>query len=260
MKMIASLVGVLLISFFGVQVNCKADRYSLDILERGTEFKEILEVDVDNQTEVFRVPQHNDVDAMDMMNDFNLGLTVRRMPSARVCYVSHLDLSIPRPEQIKFSMEEMSLRGQFPPSNVTIKKTGWKVVGYASRLDLPQTFIDFCGGFPIFRVEKTPLNFDNVKSMVRRGHGRGRRSHNLKDISPCTPEGQKKWLDCMAKQNGNRKGYWNGIHVEYDMNCTYKTYSCFYVYTCKPKGGGGYACSQDAHFINYTGLCCYPIC
>ena len=101
---IASLVGVLLISFYTVQVNCKVliflflwvlcvsyskffkskktegtvlaklqvDRYSLDILERGTEFKEILEVDVDNQTEVFRVPQHNDVDAMDMMNDFNL--------------------------------------------------------------------------------------------------------------------------------------------------------------------------------------------
>ena len=50
----------------------QVDRYSLDILERGTEFREILEVDVDNQTEVFRVPQHNDVDAMDMMNDFNL--------------------------------------------------------------------------------------------------------------------------------------------------------------------------------------------
>ena len=27
-------------------------------------------MDVDNQTEVFRVPQHNDVDAMEMMNDF----------------------------------------------------------------------------------------------------------------------------------------------------------------------------------------------
>ena len=52
---------------------------------------------------------------------------------------------------------------------VTIKETGWKVVGYASRLDLPRTFIDFCGGSAIFRVEKTPLNFDNVKSMVRRG-------------------------------------------------------------------------------------------
>ena len=92
------------------------------------------------------------------------------------------------------------------------------------------------------------------------GHGRGRRSHNLKDISPCTPEGQKKWLDCLVKQNGNRKGYLDGTHVAYDLKCTYETYSCFYVYTCKPKIGGYYACSQDAHFINYTGLCCYPIC
>ena len=63
----------------------------------------------------------------------------------------------------------MSLRGKLSPSNVTIKKTGSKVVGFASRLDLPQTFIDFCGGFPIFRVEKTSLNFDKVKSMVKRG-------------------------------------------------------------------------------------------
>ena len=34
--------------------------------------KEVVDVDVDSQTEVFRVPQHNDVDAMDMMNDFNV--------------------------------------------------------------------------------------------------------------------------------------------------------------------------------------------
>ena len=46
--------------------------YSFSILEKGTMVKEIVEVDVDNQTEVFRVPQHNDVDAMDLMNDFNV--------------------------------------------------------------------------------------------------------------------------------------------------------------------------------------------
>lgn len=50
----------------GIQV----ESYSLDILEKGTRFYETVEVDVDSQTEVFRVPQHNDVDAMEMMNDF----------------------------------------------------------------------------------------------------------------------------------------------------------------------------------------------
>ena len=44
--------------------------YSFRVSENGAMFTEHVEVDVDNQTEVFRVPQHNDVDAMEMMNDF----------------------------------------------------------------------------------------------------------------------------------------------------------------------------------------------
>ena len=48
----------------------QVESYTLNILERGTMVKEIVEVDVDNQTEVIRVPQHNDVAAMEMMNDF----------------------------------------------------------------------------------------------------------------------------------------------------------------------------------------------
>ena len=34
--------------------------------------REVVEVDVDNQTEVIYVPQHNDVAAMEMMNDFKV--------------------------------------------------------------------------------------------------------------------------------------------------------------------------------------------
>ena len=48
----------------------QVESFTLNILERGTVVKEIVEVDVDNQTEVIRVPQHNDVAAMEMMNDF----------------------------------------------------------------------------------------------------------------------------------------------------------------------------------------------
>ena len=44
--------------------------YSYRVFENGAAFTEEVEVDVDNQTEVLRVPQHNDVDAMEMMNDF----------------------------------------------------------------------------------------------------------------------------------------------------------------------------------------------
>lgn len=55
-----------MVSFTVLQV----ESYTLDILEKGTLVKEIVEVDVDNQTEVIRVPQHNDVAAMEIMNDF----------------------------------------------------------------------------------------------------------------------------------------------------------------------------------------------
>lgn len=48
----------------------QVESFTLNILEKGTMVEEIVEVDVDNQTEVFRVPQHNDVAAMEMMNDF----------------------------------------------------------------------------------------------------------------------------------------------------------------------------------------------
>ena len=48
----------------------QTESYSFSVSENGATFTEDVEVDVDNQTEVFRVPQHNDVDAMEMMNDF----------------------------------------------------------------------------------------------------------------------------------------------------------------------------------------------
>ena len=92
------------------------------------------------------------------------------------------------------------------------------------------------------------------------GHGRGRRSHELSNFSSCSPNGRDMWLECIKKQNGNRDDYFHGNEVQYNLNCTYSTHDCFYVYTCKPKGANSYTCSQDAHFLDYTGICCHPIC
>ncbi len=48
----------------------QVDRFVLNVVENGTSVNEQIEVDVENQTEVIRVPQHNDVDAVEIMNDF----------------------------------------------------------------------------------------------------------------------------------------------------------------------------------------------
>ncbi|KAJ7381833.1 hypothetical protein OS493_038765 [Desmophyllum pertusum] len=168
--MITYLVSILFISLYGVQVDCKVESYALTILEKGTMVKEIVEVDVDNQTEVFRVPQHNDVVAMDLMNDFNVGLSVRRIPSTQDCYVSKLDSSIPGPEKMRINMEQMwsqSLRNKASKTNQETKISEWKVIGLADRLALPQTFLDFCGGFPIYNIEKTSV--DLIRSSLQEG-------------------------------------------------------------------------------------------
>lgn len=44
------------------------------------------------------------------------------------------------------------------PYNVTTKRIEWRVAGHADRLALPQTFLDFCGSFPIYNIEETLMD------------------------------------------------------------------------------------------------------
>ncbi|KAJ7323435.1 hypothetical protein OS493_031634 [Desmophyllum pertusum] len=233
------------------------ESYSFSILEKGTMVKEVVDVDVDSQTEVFRVPQHNDVDAMDLMNDFNVGLSVRRIPSTQDCYVSKLDSSLPGPEKMRINMEQVwsqSLSGNV--GNVTTKINEWKVIGLADRLALPQKFLDFCGSFPIYNIEK--ISVDLIRSALQRGHGRGKRSHVQQYAEPCTPHGVRELTRCSAKQRQAKAE--TGQQLHFKMKCTYKTRSCFYVYDCTALGQGDVDCTYKAHYIDFLGFCCYPIC
>lgn len=48
----------------------QVEEYSLRFSEEGTTVKEEVEVDVENGTEVIRVPAHNEKAPMEVMNDF----------------------------------------------------------------------------------------------------------------------------------------------------------------------------------------------
>lgn len=49
----------------------KVEHYTFRIAEKQQLVEENVEVDVEEQTVVFRVPQHNDLEAMEVINDFN---------------------------------------------------------------------------------------------------------------------------------------------------------------------------------------------
>ena len=44
--------------------------YKVQISETGTEYNETIEVDTEKQTEMFKVPAHNDVDESNILHDF----------------------------------------------------------------------------------------------------------------------------------------------------------------------------------------------
>ena len=50
----------------------QVDHYSMPIVENGTSFSEQIEVDENGGVVIFRVPDHNDVDAADFYYDFKM--------------------------------------------------------------------------------------------------------------------------------------------------------------------------------------------
>ncbi|KAJ7328646.1 hypothetical protein OS493_023916 [Desmophyllum pertusum] len=99
---------IVLLSFYGFQVDGKVDRYAFNIVKNGTSLTEQIEVDVEKQTEVIRVPQHNDAEAVEILNDFDAGLSARRLPARKDCFVSELDSSFPSPAKLKLDMDQVT--------------------------------------------------------------------------------------------------------------------------------------------------------
>ena len=50
----------------------QVDHYSMPFVENGTSYSEQIEVDENGGVVIFRVPDHNDVDAADFYNDFKM--------------------------------------------------------------------------------------------------------------------------------------------------------------------------------------------
>ena len=44
----------------------------MDLVEKGTPYSEEIDVDENNDVEVFRVPAHNDVEGADFYHDFKM--------------------------------------------------------------------------------------------------------------------------------------------------------------------------------------------
>jgi len=231
-------------------VDCKVERYAFHIPEKGTMVNEEVEVNVEDQTEVIRVPKHNDVAASQVMHDFSSRLSALRVPSTQDCYVSKLDPSLPSPQDMKLAMDHAS---QQPlPDNVRVEKTRMRELGFANRLALPQKILDFCGSFPIYNVEAIPWNSTITSLNQDQGQGRKKRNHEQVDYHMCTHAEKKKLADCHKKFGFN-----------FGLTCNYTTALCYYIANCKhvgPTTSRKFRCDGVDHKYQYTGFCCWTNC
>jgi len=247
---------IVFLFFCGLQVDCKVEKYVLNIVENGTRVNQEVEVDVDEQTEVIRVPKHNNVDALELMNDFITGFSARRDPVSKVCYVSKLDPSIPPPGKMKRDLDQASR--QSLPNKVKTERAELRVVGFADRTALSKKILKFCGTFPIYDVEEKefPMEILNVSRREISGRVRIKRGHDNLRFRLCSPGNLPKLEHCLKKAG----------HIYLTHNCTTDTVNCFYLVRCSQGQYPGddkyfnYSCTEVAHKINYFGVCCTVSC
>ena len=51
---------------------------------------------------------------------------------------------------------------QSQPTETTTESSEWKVVGFADRLALPPSILNFCGTFPIYKIELEENHSDDT--------------------------------------------------------------------------------------------------
>lgn len=137
----------------------KIEQYKMAIEEKGTRYQEEIEVDEDEDVEVFRVPRHNDVEAADFYHDFKMGVTVTRLLSRKACHISKLDPSLSSPKKLKADLDLVASRGEDIP---TVTDSSVEMItGPANRLLLTKEILDFCGSLPIYNTEHTKMDLSH---------------------------------------------------------------------------------------------------
>ena len=145
----------------------EVDHYKMALEEKGTKFSEGIDIYEKQDVEVFRVPAQNDVDGADFYHDFKMRVTVTRIVSRKVCYITELD-SMSSPAKLKADLNRAA-----PQFSELPVQTEWSLVmvsGPANRLLLTREILDFCGALPIYNTEhiKVDPSNGNGTTIIRR--------------------------------------------------------------------------------------------
>ncbi|XP_068681777.1 uncharacterized protein [Montipora foliosa] len=231
----------------------KVEQYKMNIKEKGTRYQEEIDVDEDEDVEVFRVPKRNGVEAADFYHDFKMGVTVTRLLSRKACHISKLDPSMSSPKKMKADLDLVASRGEDIP---TVTDSSLEmIIGPANRLLLTKEILDFCGALPIYNTEhtKVDLSYGNGTAVIR--NRRQKRATVTIQINSCLAHAGRDPLEFVKRDRCD-----TDRNVLFDLSCKLVSYrTCFYYVTCKRFRSVQWIC-HHVHRISNSPICCDFVC
>ncbi|XP_028408156.1 uncharacterized protein LOC114530742 [Dendronephthya gigantea] len=145
-------------------------KFEMRINERGTHFTEKISVSENENTVSFEVPKHNNVNRSEVLNDFNLGLTITRVPDVGICHIKPLEGSLSNPRKMKADMnyiKKMNGLGE-RNSSVLVSSTEWTIDKQLVKKNLNPTVAKFCGDLPVYSLREITKDGNDIDSKRNR--------------------------------------------------------------------------------------------
>lgn len=134
-----------LVLMMGIVTECVGlEKVELSIHEGSANFKEKIFVDVSGNYEIIKVPQHNNLSALEIFIDYQKGYRIEKIISERQCMVMKLDKSDGKPMDLVNGVKHA--HNKFPKSSYTVVHESILTTGKVDlKSPIGKTAAQFCG-------------------------------------------------------------------------------------------------------------------
>ncbi|KAJ7388400.1 hypothetical protein OS493_037847 [Desmophyllum pertusum] len=145
-----------------------SDEFKVHITEKGTKYDEKILIDDKTtlSTSTFRLTMDS-LNLTTFMTSKNI--SVNRVKSKAICYLGPLPEDLPKPADLRTGLERVSAA---PSNTKVVVRKYWAVKERVDKTLLRQEVQDFCGQFPVFRLQEVDLSA--VAASFRNGGNVGR--------------------------------------------------------------------------------------
>eukprot|EP00795_Rhopilema_esculentum_P011360 gene11360-21552_t len=192
-----------------VIVAASAEDFHMNLTENGETFTQDIIVDVQGNTEEIKVPRHQDAPAVNVLNDFNIGLSAVKLSNSRRCFISKIHASEQRPAELKQSMA--TVRSQFPRERYMVETFNVLTVRKMVKDEVGEKIAGFCNGYDLFYTMR--FNKENIEEEVikmiksardKSGQVRQRRDLGITSFTSCSDDSFNVLMRCPGHKIGAR--------------------------------------------------------